>query len=581
MKRRLSAILAADLVGYSRLMGEDEAGTVRRLSGLRREFIEPLIAEKHGRVVKLMGDGFLVEFQSAVDAVECGVEWQRGIANGADPDAGGEPLQFRIGINLGEVIVEDDDIYGDGVNVAARIESLAEPASVCVSDDVYRQVEGKLDIGFEDLGEQSVKNIAKPVHVYRIVDGARKPVGAARDGVPLPAKSDRTSIAVLPFVNMSKDPEQDYFSDGLTEDIIIELGRFHSLFVIARNSTFGYKGQAANAQQVAGELGADYVVEGSVRRAGDRVRVTAQLIDSNTGNQLWAQKYDRQLDDIFAVQDELTRAIVATLPDRVSAADLKRIKRKPTEQMVAYDYFLHGRDLHHAFTKEANSQGIRFLEKAIELDPNLAPAWAWHACSLGQAWIRGFLPDDPDLWKNTISSAQRALELDEEDSECHRILCEINLFQRKFDASCYHNDRALSLNPNDPLIASQRGYLFAYMGKAEEGVDWINMALKLDPAHPEHYYANLGIALHAANRYDEAIDVLKRVPRLPASHQPYLISSHAHMDQMDEAQKNAAKLLRKSPDFTISSFAQALRYKDVEGKNRIIEGLRKAGLPEK
>jgi len=581
VKRRLSAILAADLVGYSRLMGEDEAGTVRRLMGFRTDFIEPLIAEKRGRVVKLMGDGFLVEFQSAVDAVECGVEWQRGVANGADLASGEDPLQFRIGINLGEVIVEDDDIYGDGVNVAARIEGLAEPSSVCVSDDVYRQVDGKQDVRFEDLGKHNVKNIAKPVHVYRIIDAADGPNASDRNTAPSPTMADKASIAVLPFDNMSKDNEQDYFSDGLTEDIITELSRFHSLFVIARNSTFAYKNKATNLRQVGRELGAHYVVEGSVRKAGNRVRVTAQLIDANTGSHLWAQKYDRDMDDIFAVQDELTRAIVATLPERVSAADLKRVKRKPTEQMVAYDYFLHGRELHHVGTKQATKEGAELLEKALELDPNFAQAWAWLACVLGLAWLRGYLPDTSGVWNKINDSARKALELDEEDSECHRILCETSLIRRKFNEAAYHNDRGLALNPNDPRLVLQRGYLLAYMGAAEEGIEWVEMALKLDPVGPEKYNATLGFVLHDAKRYDDAIAVFKRLSRPRGYCHAYLASAHAHLGQTAAAQDYASKLLKKDADFTIATYAKSLRYRDRETSDHLAQGLRKAGLPEK
>jgi len=582
MQRRLAAILAADVVGYSRLMSHDEAGTRRRLRALKSEIIDPLVADHHGRIVKMMGDGFLVEFGSVVDAVECAAAWQKGVAerdDGAAPDA---RLHFRIGINLGDVIVEDDDIHGDGVNVASRLEGLAEPGGVCVSDDVQRQIGGKLDVAFDDLGEQHVKNIDKPIRVFRLrgagpaesqADGLSQPHGA-----PSPS-ADKASIAVLPFNNMSGDEEQEYFSDGLTEDIITGLSRFHALFVIARNSTFVFKGKAVNIQKVGKELGASYVVEGSVRKAGNRVRVTVQLIDARTGNHLWAQKYDRDLDDIFAVQDEVTRAIVASLPERVGAADLERVKRKRTDQMAAYDYFLRGRELHHKFTHDDCIEGIGLLQKAVELDPNFAQAWAWLSCIVGQAWVRDYLPQKGELWKRCVAAAQKALELDEGDSECHRILSEIYLLQKKYDEAEYHNERGLSLNPNDFRLVVQRGYLLAYLGRAEEGVEWIKRVLRLDPFHPENYYANFGIVLHAAHRYADAVEIFKRVPRQQAAHQAYLASCHAHLKQGDLAREHAERVLELDPKFTIAGYAKTLRYKNPEDLEHYLTGLRDAGLP--
>ncbi|NIQ95352.1 MAG: adenylate/guanylate cyclase domain-containing protein, partial [Desulfuromonadales bacterium] len=390
----------------------------------------------------------------------------------------------------------------------------------------------------------------------------------------------RASIAVLPFDNMSGDVEQEYFSDGLTEDIITGLSRFHSLFVIARNSTFAFKGKSTNVQQVGRELGANYVVEGSVRKAGNRVRVTAQLIDARTGSHLWAQKFDRDLDDIFAVQDEVTASIVASLPERIGAADLERVKRKRTEQMVAYDYFLHGRELHHKFTKDDCIEGIRLLERATELDPSFAQAWAWLSCIVGQAWVRDYLPQKGELWKKCVAAAQTALELDEGDSECHRILSEVYLLQKKYDEAEYHNERGLSLNPNDFRLVLQRGYLLAYVGRPDEGINWIDKVLRLDPFHPENYYANLGIVLHAAHRYGEAVEVFKRVPRLQASHHAYLASCHAHLGQGDLAEEHANRVLELEPGFTIASYARTLRYKKAADLEHYLDGLRNAGLPQ-
>lgn len=579
MERRLAAILAADVVGYTSLMGADEVGTLRRITELRRQFLEPLIAEHHGRVVKIIGDGLLVEFASVVDALACALSWQTSLAEEEAATGGDKRLIFRIGINLGDIIVEDGDIHGDGVNIAARLEGLALPGGICLSDDAYRQVRGKVEAEFEDLGEQELKNVAEPVRVHRVAAKASSAVSAPRKAEAL-LTSDKPSIVVLPFTNMSGDPEQEYFSDGLTEDIITGLSRFHSLFVIARNSAFAFKGQAVNVQELGRKLGARYVIEGSVRKAGNRIRVTAQLIDAQTGSHVWAQNFDRDLDDIFAVQDEVTRAIISSLPERVGAADLERVKRKRTDQMVAYDYFLRGRELHHKFTKEDCIEGIRLLETAVELDPNFAQAWAWLSCIVGQAWVRGYLPNKGNLWKQCVTAARKALELDEGDSECHRILSEIYLIQRKHDQAEYHNERGLSLNPNDPRLVVQRGYLLAYVGKPDEGVEWVKKVLKLDPFHPENYYANLVIVLHAAHRHEEAVQVFKRVPHPKAAHHAYLASCHAHLGQNDLANEHANKVLELEPDFTISRYSTTLRYKRPADLDYYMDGLRKAGLPE-
>jgi len=387
--RRLAAVLAADMVGFSRLMEVDETGTLARLKAHRIELIDPAIAKNHGRIIKTTGDGLLVEFHSIVDAVLCAAEIQRRMArrNADLPPA--RSMQFRIGINLGDVIVENDDIFGDGVNIASRLETLAEPGGICVSGAVRDQIGQRLDdIAFEDLGDKSVKNIARPIRVFRVrlEQATRVPPEQAKDAAVATTISKKPSIAVLPLANMSGDPEQDFFADGLTEDIITELSRFHELLVISRNSTFVYKGKAVNVQHVAREFAVDYVLEGSVRKAGGRVRVTVQLIDAETDRHIWAERYDRDLEDIFAIQDEMTRAIVATLPGRVEAATHDRAKRKPTDNMAAYECVLAAKVLHHRSTREDNAEAQRLLNRALALDPNYAHAHAWKACVLGQSW---------------------------------------------------------------------------------------------------------------------------------------------------------------------------------------------------
>ncbi len=373
MERRLAAILVADVVGYSRLMELDEVGTLAVLKAHRTEFIDPTIAKHGGRTVKLMSDGALVEFPSAVASVECAAEIQRGMVERNAGALGDSHIEFRIGINLGDVIVEGNDLYGEGVNIAARVEGLAEPGGVCLSAKVYHEVNGKLDLTFDDLGFKAVKNIAEPLRVYRVA-GEGSPYGDAPtiEAPPLP---DKPSIAVLPFTNMSGVPEQEYFSDGITEDIITELSRFPELFVIARNSAFVFKGKAIDIKDAADKLGVRYLVEGSVRKAGNRVRITAQLIDASTGGQIWADRYDRELEDIFEVQDDVVRAIVAVLPGRIADANIKQSRRKPTENLSALDCLMRGNYLA-SRRGDGHDRAIAAYQKAIELDPNCAAAYA-------------------------------------------------------------------------------------------------------------------------------------------------------------------------------------------------------------
>src|SRR5207302_1018335 len=381
-ERRLAAILAADMVGYSRLMEADETGTLARLKTHRLELIDPAIEKNKGRIIKTTGDGMLVEFQSVADAVECAAEIQRRMARRNADVSPARWIEFRIGINLGDVIVDDGDIFGDGVNVAARLQELAASGGICVSAAVRDQVGDRLDVAFEDLGEQNVKNIVRPIRVFRVLcDNESQPRPNAAEATSIAAI--KPSLVVLPFVNMSGDPEQEFFADGLTEDIITELSRFRDLLVISRNSAFVHKGKAVKVRDIAREFGVHYVVEGSVRKVAERVRVTVQLIDAETDRHIWAERYDRKIEDIFAIQDEVTCAIVATLPGRIEAARHDRAKRKPTENMAAYEYVLAGKILHHRSSPDDNVEAQRLLDRAIALDPKYAHAHAWKACVLG------------------------------------------------------------------------------------------------------------------------------------------------------------------------------------------------------
>jgi adenylate cyclase len=579
--RRLAAILSADVVGYSRLMAIDEAGTLGRLKALRHAVIDPLIARHNGRIVKLMGDGALVEFASVVDAVACAMEVQKSVsANQADAPED-QRLVLRIGINLGDIIVEGDDIYGDGVNVAARIEGLATPGGICISRSARDQVRDKLNISLEDMGEVEVKNIPRAVRIFRVrVDGARP--SAASDPAPAAqaaALPDKPSIAVLPFDNMSGDPEQEFFADGLTEDILTALSRFRGLFVISRNSAFVYKGKATNLQEVAKDLGVQYIVEGSVRKAGNRVRITVQLIDAKADHHIWAERYDRELEDIFAVQDEVTTAIVATLPGRIDAATQERAERKLPENMAAHEFVMAGKILHHRSKQADNEEALRLLDRAIELDPKYAHAHSWMACTLAQSWVYNWCEDRDATWEKVSQELQIALALDDDDSDVHRVLAAVNLSHGDFDKATYHQGRALSLNPNDDLIVVQQGEILTWLGQPEEGIEWIRKAMLLNPYFPERFCSHMGRAFYMSRRYEEAVEAFTRISAPDHTHHSFLAASCAQMDDAAAAKRHAEAVLKQDSAFTVEGYLDTLHYKRESDLDHHREGLLKAGLP--
>jgi adenylate cyclase len=389
----------------------------------------------------------------------------------------------------------------------------------------------------------------------------------------------KPSIAVLPFANMSGDPEQEFFADGLTEDIITALSRFRELFVISRNSTFVYKGKAVRIQDVAAEFGVQYVVEGSVRKAGNRVRVTVQLIDADSDRHVWAERYDRDLEDIFAIQDEVTAAIVATLPGRIEAATHDRAERKPTGNMVAYECVLAGKVLHHRSAREDNVEAQRMLDRAIALDPKYAHAHAWKACVLGQSWVYGWCADRAATFAEVGEELQTALALDDNDSDVHRILAAWNLVQRNYDKSMYHQERALGLNPNNDLIVVQQGELLTWLGRPEEGIDWIRRAMRLNPYHPERYWSHLGRAYYVTRRYAEAAEAFARISRPDHTHHAFLAAAFAQMGDATAASAHAQETLRRAPDFSVQSYLETLHYKRASDREHQREGLLKAGLP--
>jgi len=581
VRRRLAAILAADVVGYSRLMGEDEAATHAALRALKAGVIEPQAAAHGGRIFKTTGDGFLIEFPSAVEAVGCAVAIQEDIGRAAVGEGGGRRLALRVGVNLGEVILDGDDLIGAGVNVAARLEGFAQPGEVCLSDDVYRQVRGKVAAEFDDLGTQSFKNIAEPVRVYRAraAPGAA-PHGGAAQYARAPGRTDKPSLAVLPFDNLGGDRADDFFADGMTEDIITELSRFAALLVIARNSTFAYKGRPVKIQDVARELSVAYVVEGSVRKSGNRVRITVQLIDAATEAHVWAQRYDREIGDIFDVQDEIARTIAATLSGRLEAAHGELATRKPPDDMAAYELVLAAKVLHHRATKDDNAAALGLVERAIGIDPRFSQAYAWKGCLLGQAAARGFSVGEPhELLKRAFELVSTGLALDENDIECHRVLCEAFMAQRKLDRARTHHERAFALNPNDPRIVAQRGELLTWLGQPEEAVDWLTTAMRLDPFGVRGRAHLLGRSLHAARRYAEAVEAYRQTSSRRFEPHADLAACLARLGRDAEAREEAAETLRLKPDFSAAGYVAALAYVRDADRDHHREGLLEAGLP--
>ena len=573
IQRRLAAILSADVEGYSRLMSEDDAATVRMLTTCR-ETVTQLVHARQGRVVDSPGDNIMAEFGSAVDAVEAAVEIQHKISacNATLPDQ--RRMQFRIGVNLGEIIVEGGRLYGDGVTVAARVEKLAEAGGICVSGKVHDEVHRRLELGFEDLGEHELKNIAAPVRVWRVRSGER----IAR---PRPeTRQSKPSIIVLPFTNMSGSADQEFFADGLTEDILTDLSRFRDLFVISRNTSFKFKGQAVDVRKVAKELGVQFVVEGSVRRAGNRLRITVQLIEAEHDRHIWAERYDRDLEDIFALQDEITMAIVAVLPGRVEAAARDRADRKPPENMAAYECVLGAKTLHHRSRREDNARAYELITRAIELDPNYAHAHAWKACILGQQWTYNWCDDLSETQRRIEAELEVALALDENDSDVQRVLASLNLLHNNHDKAVFHQNRALQLNPNDDLIVVQHGEILTWLGQPEEGVSWIQKAMKLNPFHPPRFWSHLGRAWFVARRYAEAIEAFQRITAPDQFQLSFLAACYAQLGDAQSAAQHAGKVLALNPSFTWSgTLAPVLHYKLESDLAHHRESILRAGLP--
>ena len=582
LKQRLAAILAADVAGYSRLMAADERATVAALDAARALF-RTKIEFNQGRVIDMAGDSVLAVFETATGAVSAALAVQAELKTLAADVADDRRMRFRIGVHMGDVIEKaDGTIYGDGVNIAARLEGLADPGGITISDAVYGAVRGKITVGFVDQGEQTVKNIAHPVRAFSVQAAGSSPSQATSPaGSPRDRFSEKPSIIVLPFTNMSGVPEQEFFADGLTEDILTDLSRFHELFVISRNTSFKYKGQAVDVKKIARELGVRYVVEGSVRKSGNRVRITVQLIETESDHHIWAERYDRDLEDIFAIQDEVTSAIVAILPGRLEADARSRAERKPPANMAAYECALEAKILHHRSNRDDNVRAIGLIERAIELDPGYGHAHAWHACILGQQWGYGWCEDRAATEARIERELEIALGLDANDSDVHRILSALGVIRNDLDSAVFHQQRALTLNPNDDLIVVQQGEVLTWLGQADAGIEWIRKAMRLNPFHPERFWFHLARAQFVARRYAEAIESLRHLTTPDTLHHALLAACHAQLGNNSGAAAHTAEVLKRVPGFTIREHClPILHYRRESDLAHHRESLRKAGLPE-
>jgi adenylate cyclase len=625
-KRKLTAILSADVKGYSRLMGEDEEATVRTITA-HRNVITTVIEKYRGRVVDSPGDNILAEFASVVDAVQSAVEIQEVVRakNAELPED--RRMEFRIGINLGDVIQEGERIYGDGVNIAARVEGLADPGGICISGSAYEQIENKLALGYEYLGEHTVKNIVKPIRVYRVPTGPKPAVQVTEEGKPAlrwqraalavmiallvvaggvaiwksyrPSTSpptevasvekmafplpEKPSIAVLPFANLSGDPSQDYLSDGTTENIITALSKISNLFVIARNSAFTYKGKTVKIQQIAEDLGVRYVLEGSVQKAGERVRINAQLVDGLTGLHIWAERYDRKISDIFALQDDITNQVVTALEVKLTEGEAARVSRRQTENTEAYELFRRGLEHQRRATKTDNDQARRLFEKAVAVDPSFADAWCFLGYTHQEDWYFGWSENATQSLEQATTLAQKAIALDD-SSPCPYMLLEtIHLWRRDYEKAIAYGEKAVALEPNHADATLQLARTLTYAGRPEETIELTKKAMRLSPYYPDWYLGVLGTAYRLAGNYDEAIAAYdKRRERNPHSTMPYLGLAlvYSEVGRDEEARAAASEVLKRNPRISLNQVKNRLPYQDPAEVDRIIAALRKAGLPD-
>ncbi len=583
--RRLAAILAADVVGYSRQMDADEAGTFIRLKTLRQEKFDPIIAEYNGRIFKNTGDGALVEFASAIDAVQAAIKVQQMLAQHNDGINQDQQIEMRIGVNLGDVIIEGDDIFGEGVNVAARLEGIAHAGSICISESIYNLVQSKIDNRFDGLGKKMLKNIAEPVEVYEIfpATASSKQASAPSKNVQKTAvPSQLPVVAVLPFDNMSRDPDQEYFSDGLTEDIITALSHWRSLPVIARNSTFTYKGKSVNIQTVARELGARFILEGSVRKAGNRLRITAQLIDGETGHHVWANKFDRQLEDIFDIQDEITNRITATIVPELEAFETKRSSAKRTQDLSAWDFYLRGLDTFYSETCSGTNSSLEMFNAAVEADPNYVDAWARLGWAYAKLVMHDCAEDRDEAIEKGFAAARRAVALDEASPIAHLSLGTVHILADETQLGLVEAKRAVELNPNYAHAAMAYGNRLDLVGETREGIDQMEAALKLNPRDPIRwrYMAYLSRAYISLEDYQQAEQWGKKGaelrPDLPEALFRYSVCL-GHLDRVEEARSLLERCTAIDPEY-VAKKIDWRPYPDESRNNHILDGLKRNNL---
>ena len=583
VERRLSAIFASDIVGYSRLMEADEEGTLARMNAHRREFLEPAVAQNRGRIVKRTGDGVLIEFSSAVDAARCAIDVQRGMG---ERNAGVSPerrIELRIGIHVGDIMIEDDDIFGDGVNIAARLESIAQPGGICISDDAYRQVRGKVNVNFQDSGEQELKNIARPVRVYQLRPEAAPAAAKPASGLALP---DKPSIAVLAFQNMSGDVEQEFFADGIAEDIITALSKAHWLFVIARNSSFSYKGKSVDVREVGRDLGVRYVLEGSLRKAGNRVRITAQLIDATSGHHVWAERYDRALEDIFAVQDEITRSIIGAIAPGIVAAEIQRTRGKEAAQLGQWERVMRAHWHVWRFTREDCREAFHLTDEILRRDPNNALALADLSFNWHFGGVFGWTTEPiAKAMEKSGDAARRAVAAEDRDATAQAALAVYEVFSNRHDDAIKRLMRAVELDPNSSLARGQLGVALSFGGEPDRSIAALEDAKRLSP---RDYLMVIWHAVDAwshlhAERFADAMACAKQAiefnPAFPDSH-GILAAAAAQLGQMTEAQAGLAEFVRLLPELTLSDPRLIRPFRRPADRERFFAGLRKAGLAE-
>src|SRR5438132_2823297 len=623
-RRKLAAILHADVVGFSRLMGEDEAGTHQALGKLRRA-VDPLIATHGGRIVGTAGDSLLADFSSVVDAVTCAVEMQRAARAINDPIPPERRLELRIGVNLGDVIIDGEDIFGDGVNIAARLEALAQPGTICISQTVYEHVKNKLDLNYRPLGSHRVKNISEPVRAYAVGVAAAAPrprrgwrplfaatgasafvvagviawalyPGASREllgfgvtpkpvevaSLAVPARlAGRPAIAVLPFKNVSGDAGQDFFSDGITEDVITALGRFSNLLVVAKSASFPLRGQNLAPGEIGRQLDARYLLEGSVRRAGDRVRVSAELIEAATGRQIWSEAYDAEVKDIFGVQDDIARRVVGAAAVKLTRFERDRALAKPTASLAAYEYVLRGRDFFSHATRDSNDEAQDMFQRAIDLDPSYAAAYAEFGLSIIEAVVSGWTEFVADDIGRAETLAQKALSLDTASTTTHRLLAEVHMARGRFDLALGQTERALEINPSDGDSFLTRGSILMWAGRAAEALPWIEGALRLDRANARAAF-QLGLSYYFLDRYSEAIETLDRAlagnlgRNTQLTGRSVLAASYAELDRRQDAERERNVVMRMAPFLSTERFAG--QFGTQQARDHMLEGLKKAGF---